>query len=52
MSPKEILAEASHRDTDAALPIRNIRRKRIKTWIARDEAEMAALRAVPRRTQR
>jgi hypothetical protein len=52
MSTKEILGEASRRDTNAALPIRNIQKEANQNVIARDEAEMAALRAVPHKTQR
>ena len=46
-SPKKILTEAGRRSTDAATPIRDIKRKPIKAWIARDEAEMAAVRGKP-----
>ena len=52
LNPREILAEAIRRDADAETPIRDIKRKQIKAWIARDEAEMAALRAAPRKTKR
>lgn len=34
-----------------ALPIRDIPKKKIKEWVARDEAEMAALRVTAPRTK-
>jgi bifunctional DNA-binding transcriptional regulator/antitoxin component of YhaV-PrlF toxin-antitoxin module len=34
-----------------ALPVRDLPKKQIEQWIARDEAEMAAFRAVPRKTK-
>jgi bifunctional DNA-binding transcriptional regulator/antitoxin component of YhaV-PrlF toxin-antitoxin module len=35
-----------------ALPIRDIPKKQIEEWIARDEAEMAAFRARPPKTKK
>lgn len=34
-----------------ALPVRDLPKKQIQQWIARDEAEMAAFRATPRKTK-
>ncbi len=34
-----------------ALPVRDLPKKQIEQWIARDEAEMAAFRATPRKTK-
>lgn len=35
-----------------ALPVRDLPKKQIKEWIARDEAGMEAFRATPRKTKR
>jgi len=51
-SPKRIPTEASRRNAGAATPIRDIKRKQIKAWIARDEVAMTSFRAAPRKTKR
>ena len=44
MKSRKIHADAIRRDTDAAPAVRDLKRNQIKTWIARDEAEMAEFR--------
>jgi hypothetical protein len=38
--------------TAVALPVRDLPKKQIEQWLVRDEAEMAAFRATPRKTKR
>ena len=52
MHPSDILAETIRREADGETPLRDIKRKQIKAWIARDKAEIAAFRAAPRKTKR
>jgi hypothetical protein len=52
MTPSEILAETIRRDADGAPPVRNITRKQLKAWSARDETKIAAFLASPRKTKR
>lgn len=47
MNPSEILAETIRREADGKTPIREIKRKQLRAWFARDEAEMLALRVPP-----